>query len=170
MAGSSIRSTWGYHTARFWVLLAAFTDCVLGTLLALVIIESLDWEPLLPVALAAWISGALCWWLVVERPAKPTILRGTLFGVVSVLLTFVVWLFGIGPIIYNALSESPVSLSRLALAYTDPTALWFVLAIFAFGSVVAVPVGTVGGIVLVLFRRRVPLRSESTSGDGRETR
>lgn len=170
MTPLSTHSNRGRQSLRFWVLIVAFADFVLGALVILPF--TLSNPNILPkiiipfsVGLAAGISGGLFWWIIVERPSKPTLARGLVFGFLSVLIAFPLWFFLTLPLIAIPVLE-PVNvgdLMEVVRSVTNPDSFtWFLFfGAIAVGGIIAFPPGIVVGLLLVMIRRRFPVESES---------
>lgn len=134
------------NPATIWIILAALFSFTIASLFNLF------------AGVAAGVVGGVLWWGLIERPAKPTLLRGGAFGFLTVLLAQpLMWILGavfghpIFASILNQTNGSPNSLSDLTLILRD----------LAFGSIIGlifisftIPLGVVAGLVLVLIRRK----------------
>lgn len=118
----------------------------------------------LSTAISAALAAALWWWVIIERPAEPTFSRGTLFGILTVLLSHVLHaivagllnlpLFG-GDVPAGFDIAGPVpSLAELS-EIANEVAFWASFS-FTLAGILTIPIGIVAGLVLVAFRRRVP--------------
>lgn len=119
------------------------------------------------VALASFLAGGSCWWLVVERPHLPTRGRGAVAGLLTGLLVHpVTWVL--------------VFAYEDASAYADPSKLLSAdglntllgaVALFTFFSwlivgPVTVAVGVVAGLAFAAVHRRIePFESMTAAGD-----
>jgi hypothetical protein len=141
-----------------WVLFAAVYVFLIVLLLST-----------LSAAIAAALAGALWWWVLIERPSKPTFYRGAVFGFLTVILAhglhgFVAGLLHL-PLVAGDVPDGfdiagPVpSLAELR-EITSAMLLWTALSL-VFVGVFTIPLGIVASLVLVVFRRRVPRWLES---------
>lgn len=109
--------------------------------------------------IAAGIAGGLLWWGLIERPAKPTLLRGGLFGFLTVLLAHpLMWIIGgvfghpIFSAILNQTGGSINSLSDLTTVLTSALlGSFFSLVFISF----TIPLGVTLGVGLVFLRQRI---------------
>lgn len=155
MGSKVARSIWRQST-RIWVLLAALSAFLVASIGGLA------------AAVSAGIAGAVVWWLIIERPSKPTVRRGALFGSLTVLLAhaliyLVAGLLGL-PIIgdrpvvlpISGPVPSPAELSEIL--YQAASVASFTLF---FGGIITIPLGIVAGLLLVIIRERFPIQSKS---------
>lgn len=154
----SPRSTNRRYITGAWVLFAA-----MYTFLIVLTISTLS------AAISAALGGALWWWVIVERPAKPTFYRGTVFGFLTVLLAHALHAIVAGllnlPLIGGDVPAGfhftgPVpSLAELR-EITHDVAFWAYTSL-GIAGILTIPIGIGAGLVLVAFRRRVPRWLES---------
>jgi hypothetical protein len=163
----SVASAWDYHSSRFWVLFAAVSVFGLGAL------ASFPWTSSYPsligplsAGLGGGIAGALFWWVLIERPSKPTLLRGTLFGLLTVILAYpLMIIIGISFAELGIFISQPPdniqlpvldSILLLSGLYEFLTEfLWLVLVMVAISGIITLPVGITTGLVLVTLRQQV---------------
>lgn len=98
---SALRSSSGVSPSRKWSLCAGLYTFVCGTAAALVLSDVLvlladaiglpTEYPMVALASPALVIGAVAWWAVVERRSAYTYLRGGAFGLVTALLTGLLW-------------------------------------------------------------------------------
>ena len=118
----------------------------------------------LSAAISAALAGGLWWWVIVERPSRPTFYRGTVFGFLTVLLSHVLHAIVAGlldlPLVggdvpagfhFTGLIPALAELSEIANEVT----FWAYISL-ALAGILTIPIGIVAGLVLVAFRRRVP--------------
>lgn len=123
----------------------------------------------LSAAISAALAGALWWWVIIERPAKPTFYRGTVFGFLTVLSTHALHAIVAGllnlPLIGGDVPAGfhftgPVpSLTELS-EITNEVAFWAYISL-SIAGILTIPIGIGAGLVLVAFQRRVPRLVES---------
>lgn len=144
-----------YRLPRFWVLLAAVWFFCLGLVGG-------------PAAgLAAAITGALFWWLFIERPRILTYSQGAFVGFLVQMVAY--------PVLYllsGFLGLPGFVGNQPEFTYSGPIpsgaeivdileGLVFSVGLFGFGVLFTGPIGIAGGLVLVALRRRVSCESES---------
>lgn len=150
-----LRTFWRPSASWEWVLLAGDWFSVLGL------------GGGFTAGLAAAITGAFFWWLFIERPRLPMYSRGFLVGFLAQLAAYPVMYFLSGFLgLPGFLSEGP------AFTYSGPIpsvtesvdileGLYSLVWIFGLGMIITGPIGIVGGLALVAFRRRYAGKSES---------
>lgn len=154
MASILSRYTRGRHSTGIWVLLVAFVSFFLAGLFNLY------------AGIGAGIAGGLIWWALIEQPAKPTLLRGGVFGFLTVLLAHpLMWLIGgfLGdPVftgfLFSNVSGQVTSLSELTDVIRAVAAFTFLSLLTGF---LTLPIGIGAGLGLVVFRRSFPRESET---------
>jgi len=138
MNDASSRTHSVFHSSKTWVFLAA-VSCFLGALIYG-----------LSAAISAAIPAPLFWWLLIERPAKPTFPRGALFGVLTVILAHFLHLTVAGllhlPLIGTGMPET-------GLPTLSQQTTWVEFGL-TFGIIATFPIGIVLGLILVAIRRR----------------
>lgn len=138
------------RSALAWVALAAVLFFSLGMLGGLA------------AALGAAFTGALFWWLLIERPAKPTYRRGACFGFLAQLAAYPViyWISGFLGIPAGfgdlpAFIHSGLILSvEIIVELLHDWVIW--VGVHSLGVLITGPIGVAGGLVLVALRRRFP--------------
>jgi len=109
--------------------------------------------------ISAGLVGGVLWWGLIERPAKPTLLRGGLFGLLTVLLSHpLMWIIGaaIGDPLAWVFLGFPIEGSLLTLSGLSEllTNLLFATVMGLLGGFFTIPIGIVAGLVFVILRRR----------------
>ncbi|QIO21302.1 hypothetical protein [Haloarcula sp. JP-L23] len=114
----------------------------------------------LPAGIGAGLIAGVLWWGLIEQPGKPTVLRGGIFGLLTVLLAHpLMWL--IGGVFGHPIFSSAVfgSFDGSLDTISDLNALAGNVLFGAFLSLVAgsftLLIGVVAGIMLVVLRRRL---------------
>jgi hypothetical protein len=147
MADFTPRSFWGHYIKGAWVLFAAAVFFLLGMLGGFA------------AALSAAFTGALFWWVLIERPSKPTFSRGACFGFFAQLMAY--------PVIYlvSGFLGLPAGFGNLpAFTYSgsiprgaevisilEGMGLW--VGIHSLGIIITGPIGVAAGLVLVAVRQ-----------------
>jgi len=118
----------------------------------------------LSAAISAALAGGLWWWVLIERPLRPTFYRGTVFGFLTVLLTHALHAIVAGLLNLRLIGggvpagfhfPAPVpSLADLS-EIANEVAFWAYISL-AVAGILTIPIGIIAGLVLVAFRRRVP--------------
>jgi hypothetical protein len=137
-----------------WAGLAGLTFGTLGFLTALVLLTNLFLGafaiPATPslAAVAAFVVGGPCWWLLVERPRNLTRMRGAFAGLLTGLLTQPVLWFLV--VVYQEpeLLTNPAQLTELAVFSG-----FVYLSVLATGTV-TMTVGVFVGLALMVLRER----------------
>lgn len=123
----------------------------------------------LSAAISAALAGALWWWVLIERPAKPTFYRGTVFGFLTVLLTHALHAIVAGLLNLRLIGgdvpagfqfTGPVP-SLAGLREITHDVVFWTYASLGIAGILTIPIGIAAGLVLVVFRRRVPRWLES---------
>ncbi|MFC7047350.1 hypothetical protein ACFQH6_19770 [Halobacteriaceae archaeon GCM10025711] len=144
-----IGTLWSQYSSWIWVLLAAGLFFLLGMLDGV------------PAALAAAITGALFWWVLIERPSKPTYRQGAWFGFLAQLTAY--------PVIYllSGFLGLPAGADETYPAFTyggsipsgaelidilSGMVIW--VGFHLPGVLITGPIGVAAGLVLVALRRR----------------
>jgi hypothetical protein len=156
-----------FASSSVWVGLAGLTFAVFGFLVAFaamenVILRSIAMVPeAVPylVALATFLVGGISWWLVVERPARPTRERGILVGALTGLFTHPLMWF----LIFAYQDPSTYFDPSELLTQQAGSDLFGGILLFTFFSLltvgpITVVVGIFGGLVLTAGRRRTVRR------------
>lgn len=141
-----------------WTAIAGTTFAVAGAVVAFLVLRN----PLLEAfamasgavpylaAVAAFLAGGGCWWLVVERPRRPTRARGALTGTVAGTLTHpILWLL---VFVY----QNPSTAADPSTAGTGPL-LFTYFSLLTVGWL-TVGVGVAVGLALATGRRRTAER------------
>lgn len=151
MSASPLPSTWSAHSPRFWILLAA-----VSTAIPAFIISGAEARFFLQIAsgIAAGSSAALLWWLLIERPSKPTLLRGAAFGFLTNLLANpLAWLiYAVYEIVSGQLTAASEGVP-LHWAFLQEVVSGSFLSLFFIG-IITFPLAIILGLVLAALRRR----------------
>lgn len=131
-------------------------------LLAAALFFSLGMVDGFPAAISAAITGALFWWLLIERPAKLTYRQGAIFGFLAQWAAFPVMYFVSG---FLGLPAG-IDEDNPAFIYSGPLTsvaeiadilhgmlIW--VGFHSLGIIITGPIGIVAGLLLIAFRRRV---------------
>lgn len=136
-----------FRTNIVWLVLATLSSFLIGAIFNLF------------AGIGAGIAGGILWWGLIERPAKPTLIRGGLFGFLTVLFAHpLMWLIGgvFGhPIFYSIVSDSTETV------FDFVTSLPQIITDAVFGGLLSllittftIPIGVIAGLILVILRRR----------------
>jgi hypothetical protein len=136
-----------------WAILAALVSFLLASLFNLY------------AGIGAGLAGGLLWWVLIERPTKPTLLRGALSGFLTALLAHPsMWIIGaflgdpvFAAFIFSDVSGSVTSLSELTEVTTAVAVFTFLGLLIGF---LTLPLGIAAGLGLVVLRRRFQSKSD----------
>jgi hypothetical protein len=137
--------------SHFAILTAVSATLIAGVLYQTLVGNSFLDDPVLSgTLLATFIVAWLCWWGIVSRPKRSTLMRGALTGLLISLLAFPV-AFAIALLIALPQSGNP-----------DMGIMDYLLSIFIFSAfavavvgIYTIPIGLIGGAALAYLQSRV---------------